>query len=71
MGKLKVLVLGDGLLGSEIVKQTNWDFYSRRKNNFDINKIDTILPKNLDVIVNCIANTDTYSNDRISHWNVN
>jgi len=71
MGKLKVLVLGDGLLGSEIVKQTNWDFYSRKKNNFDINKIDTILPKNLDVIVNCIANTDTYSNDRISHWNVN
>lgn len=71
MGKLKVLVLGDGLLGSEIVKQTNWEFYSRRKNNFDINEIDTILPKDLDVIVNCIANTDTYSNDRNGHWNVN
>jgi dTDP-4-dehydrorhamnose reductase len=71
MGKLKVLVLGDGLLGKEIVEQTNWEYYSRRKNNLDINEIDTILPKDLDVIVNCIANTDTYSNDRDGHWNVN
>ena len=25
------LILGDGLLGSELVKQTNWDYISRKK----------------------------------------
>jgi hypothetical protein len=29
--------LGDGLLGSEIVKQTDWSLISRKKNGFDIN----------------------------------
>jgi hypothetical protein len=28
---MKVLVLGDGLLGNEIIKQTNWDYLSRKK----------------------------------------
>ena len=32
-----VVVLGDGLLGSEIVKQTDWSLISRKKNGFDIN----------------------------------
>jgi hypothetical protein len=27
----KVLVLGDGLLGSEVVKQTGWDYVSRKR----------------------------------------
>ena len=27
----KVLVLGDGLLGSELVKQTGWEYVSRKK----------------------------------------
>ena len=27
----KILVLGDGLLGSELVKQTGWDYVSRKK----------------------------------------
>ena len=71
MEKLKILVLGDGLLGSEIVKQSNWDCFSRKRTNFDIDKIEQFLPKNLDVIVNCIANTDTYSDDRDKHWDVN
>lgn len=71
MEKLKVLVLGDGLLGSEIVKQSHWDCFSRKKNNFDINKIDETIPKDIDVIVNCIANTDTYSENKNEHWDVN
>jgi len=30
------LILGDGLLGSELVKQTDWDCISRSKNGFNI-----------------------------------
>ena len=41
MDELKVLVLGDGLLGSEIVKQTGCDFISRNKDSFDINDIES------------------------------
>ena len=33
---MKIVVLGDGLLGSEIVKQTGWDYISRKKDGFDI-----------------------------------
>ena len=82
MGKLKVLVLGDGLLGSEIVKQTEWDYISRKKDGFDITDMETyhlltsvefgaIQHCKYDVILNCIANTDTYSTDKDLHWKVN
>jgi nucleoside-diphosphate-sugar epimerase len=68
----KILILGDGLLGKEIVKQTGWQYVSRKCNNFDINKIEESLKDfNIDIIVNCIANTDTYSKDKESHWDVN
>lgn len=67
---MKVLVLGDGLLGGEIVKHSDWDCFSRKKNGFDIKDLSQI-PKGYDVILNCIANTDTYSNDRDSHWDTN
>jgi len=67
---MKVLVLGDGLLGSEIVKQTGWDYWSR-KTGFDIFDIDPLKIREYDVMVNCIANTNTYSNDKESHWDVN
>ena len=33
---MRVVVLGDGLLGSEIVKQTGWDIISRKKDRFNI-----------------------------------
>ena len=77
MDKLKVLVLGDGLLGSEIVKQTGWDYISRKKDGFDINYVYPFFPKNEiqtpihNVIINCIANTNTYSNNKDEHWVVN
>ena len=72
MEELKVLVLGDGLLGSEIVKQTGWDYTSRKNGGLDINKIETHLFKyNPNVIINCIANTDTYSTEKRLHWDVN
>lgn len=80
---MKVLVLGDGKLGSEIVKQTKWNYISRKKDKFDFtNNKDitdallkihhgTIVASKYDVIVNCIANTDTYSEDKEAMYKVN
>jgi hypothetical protein len=78
----KILILGDGLLGSEIQKQTGWDLISRKKDGFDITYPDALDKFILDwidnhyfvkynIIVNCIANTDTYSQDKTQHWDVN
>ena len=70
---MKVVVLGDGLLGTEIVKQTNWDYFSRKKDNLNITNIVTwshlLLP--YDVIVNCIAYTKTYDSNKQLHWDIN
>ena len=71
MGKLKVLVLGDGLLGKEIVKKTSWDYISRKKDQFNIEDVSSWNFKKYDIILNCIANTDTYSTDKNLHWLVN
>ncbi len=71
---MRVLVLGDGILGSEIVKQTGWDYISRKKDGFDITNSRTYCSDNFlgyDAIINCIANTNTYSEDRKAHWDVN
>tara|TARA_R110000868_G_scaffold186190_2_gene428447 strand:+ start:838 stop:1512 length:675 start_codon:yes stop_codon:yes gene_type:complete len=70
---MKVLILGDGLLGSEITKQTGWDYLSRKKDGIEVNNFNDWLYKmdNYDVIINCIAHTDTYSKDREPHWDVN
>jgi len=69
----KVLVLGDGLLGSELIKQTGWDYLSRKKNGIDIKDFDSWKHNmlNYDIIINCIADTNTYSNEKESHWNTN
>jgi len=68
----KILVLGDGLLGSELVKQTSWDYISRKKNKFDFDKINWYeLIVEYDIIVNSIGYTDTYSQNRDKHWNTN
>jgi len=61
---MRVLVLGDGLFASEIVKQTGWDYLSRKKDGIDINNFESVEEKikwNYDTILNCIANTNTYS----------
>lgn len=70
----RYLILGDGLLGSEIQRQTGWDFLSRKSSGLDFEtdfdkyclKID-----DYDIIVNCIAFTKTYSDDKENHWNIN
>jgi len=70
----KILVLGYGLLGKELVKQTNWDYLSRSKTK-DFNFTDVQTYKELiskyKTIINCIGFTDTYSSNSVKHWNTN
>lgn len=70
---MSFLILGDGLLGKELVRQTNWDFISRKKNKFDFNNLDSYKEFLLkyDTIINCIAYTNTYSDDKIKMYNIN
>jgi dTDP-4-dehydrorhamnose reductase len=80
---MSIVVLGDGLLGTELVKQTGWDCISRKKDNFDIrdyNSYSNFFLENYDsvawwpkykTIINCIANTNTYSNNKELHWDIN
>ena len=73
MDKLNVVILGDGLLGSEIEKQTKWNVLSRKLTSFDVNDLDSSFSglDKIDTIINCIANTDTYSDDKKTHWDIN
>jgi dTDP-4-dehydrorhamnose reductase len=79
----RIVILGDGLLGLELIKQTKWDYISRKKDKFDLRNPelypnffldhhDSVIwwPK-YDIIVNCIAHTDTYSTDKDLHWDIN
>ncbi len=70
---MKIVILGDGLLGSELAKQTNWDYISRKKDGIDIFDFNQWMFKlsEYGVIINCIANTDTYTNNKELHWKVN
>lgn len=70
---MRVLVIGDGLLGSEIVKQTNWDYISRKKDGIDFTNLESYKHKmsKYDTILNCVAFTETYSDDKISNREIN
>ncbi len=70
---MKVIVLGKGKLGGEIVKQTGWDYLCRAEHEITIDNFDEWKNKmdGYDVVVNCIANTDTYSDDKEKHWKAN
>ena len=70
---MKVIVLGKGKLGGEIVKQTGWDYLCRAEHEITIDNFDEWKNKmdEYDVVVNCIANTDTYSEDKEKHWKTN
>jgi len=60
------LILGDGMLATEMIKMTNFSYISRNKDGFDINKIETLtklIPKQTSTIINLIANTNTYSDN--------
>ena len=67
------LIIGDGLLGSELVKQTGWDYISRKKDNIDFVDINSYKDciEGYNEIINCVAFCDTYGEDKKLHWNVN
>ncbi|KKP65546.1 MAG: dTDP-4-dehydrorhamnose reductase [Candidatus Nomurabacteria bacterium GW2011_GWE1_35_16] len=69
----KHLVLGYGRLGKEIVEQTQWDYISRKKNNFDFCNMATYEKYlyDYDVLINCIAHTGTYAQDYQTILDVN
>ena len=67
-----IIVLGYGLLGKEILRQTNWDYINRKEHGIDFNKIDWYHRINsYGTIVNAIANTNTYSEEKEIHWQTN
>ena len=81
-----ICILGDGLLGKELHKQTGWDMISRNEHGFDITKPNTwdahlwerehgtVMWRKYDVIINCMAYTNTYGegeDERVKHWDVN
>ena len=70
---MKPIILGNGLLGSELAKKTGWDILSRSVDGLDLTNIttwgDKLLP--YDTVINCIAHTNTYDNNKQLHWDVN
>lgn len=70
---MKYLILGDGRLSTELRKQTNWDYISRKKDNIDFTDINTygIYLDNYAQIINCIGYTKTYENNKEDNWNIN
>lgn len=67
----KILVLGDGLLGSEIISQTKWKYISRKKDNFNLYDSLNRYFNGYDTLVNCIGHTNTRDNSKLEHWAVN
>jgi len=70
---MEVLVLGKGKLGSSISSIAGWTCVSRA-DGFeaeDPTALHKYIPEGVDVIVNCVAHTETYSDDRDKHWSIN
>jgi dTDP-4-dehydrorhamnose reductase len=70
---MKIVILGDGLLGKELKKQTNWASISRNSHHIDFNDVTSCYKylKEYDVIINCIAHTNTYDKNKDTHWAIN
>ena len=80
---MRTLILGDGILGTELRRQSQWNYISRKKDAFDIRDKDiyktyflqilhgAIVDTKCDTIVNCIAHTDVYTEDKTLHWDIN
>ena len=60
---MKCLVLGYGRLGKEIVYQTGYEYIEHKRDKFDFCNLDSYIKflYGYDTIINCIANTNTYS----------
>lgn len=70
---MKVIVLGDGLLGSEIINQTNWNYISRGKDQIEALNFSnwSNLLDEFETVVNCIAYTKTYEENFENNWQIN
>jgi len=70
---VRYLILGDGRLSTELRKQTNWNYISRKKDSIDFVGIHTYSKylDNYDQIINCIGYTKTYENNKEDNWNIN
>jgi dTDP-4-dehydrorhamnose reductase len=70
---MKNLILGYGLLGKELVKQTGWDYLTYEKDGIDACNFDTFIEplSQAETIINCIGYTKTYDEERDNHWKVN
>lgn len=70
---MKPIVIGYGLLGSEIVKQTGWSYLSRDKDGIDFTLPSTYLHliEDYDTVINCVAVTDTYGKNKEQYYSVN
>lgn len=71
----RTLIMGDGLLGSSIIDQTDWLSVSRKNDEIDFTKPETyekwIKKPYYKEILNCIGCTNTYDKDKTDNWNVN
>jgi dTDP-4-dehydrorhamnose reductase len=70
---MKPLIMGNGLLGAELQKQTGWDMISRKDYGIDITDPMSylFLAAKYDTIINCIAYTGTYCASKEPAWSVN
>lgn len=70
---MRKVILGSGLLASELNKITGWETISRKENNIDALHFENWkhLLDSYDIVINCIANTNTYSINKEEHWNIN
>jgi dTDP-4-dehydrorhamnose reductase len=74
---MRTLILGDGLLGKQLIEKTGWNYISRKKDGFDAEHswqykyFESFNLHGYDQIINCIGFTDTYSNDKEKNWNIN
>lgn len=70
---MRTVILGAGLLGKEIEKQTDWDCFSRDVHGVDITKPYTYkhLVEKYNQVVNCIGYTVTRQPEREPAWSVN
>jgi len=73
--KYRVLILGDGKLATELHRQTDWNYISRKKDDINFFYPQTyenfIVSDEYDQILNCIGYTKTYENERQLNWNAN
>lgn len=80
--RIAMLILGDGIVGSEFARQTGWEQVSRRRNGINLTDKGTIfdaLIDNMDgygyalrskTVINCVGCVDTFG-PKEKHWYIN